>query len=199
MPGQPERYEPLPPITRVPAFLWRKLPRAGKAAVVLAAGAVVAATALAAPGIRDAIRDDEARERQEAADRRAARIARLRVLVRPRVAQVRIGYGPGLADLRAAIARDARRRTGDRIRRTDCERLPRVREKQRPGVRLSCLAVTADFAPSAVTVGGSIGHPYRATLNADAGRATYCRVFGVPGEGGLSARRAVTTPRACGG
>lgn len=199
LPRDHDRYEPLPPITGLPAFVWGKLPPAGKGFAIAAAVAVVVAVALAAPAVRDAIRDDEARERKETADRQERRIARLRALVRPRVTQGRGGAGPGLADLRDAISRDARRRTGDRIRRTDCERLPGARGRRGRGTRLSCLAVTADFAPSAVTVGGSIGHPYRAMLHARTGRATYCRVFGVPGEGGLTAKQTITTPRACGG
>ena len=198
MSGDSDRYVPLPPITRVPAFLWRKLSRAGKVAVVCVALGVVVAGALAAPGIRDSIREDEARERRQAAERRDRRIAQLRARVRPRMARVRMGAG-ALLDLRGAISRDARRRTGDRIRRTDCERLPARRGGRGRGTRWSCLAVTADFAPSAVTVGGSIGHPYRAMLDAGSGRATFCRVFGVPGEGGLTAKQTVTTPRACGG
>ena len=42
-----DRYEPLPGLAQLPAFIWRKLPRAGKAAVVVAAlGAVALAIAL---------------------------------------------------------------------------------------------------------------------------------------------------------
>ena len=183
----------------MPRFLWRKLPGAGKAAVVAVGVGIVVAAALAAPGIRDSIRDDEAQERREAAERRERRIARLRKLVAPRVIRVAAGMTAALTDLRDGIALDARRRTGDRIRRVDCERLPAPRGPGRRRTRLSCLAVTADFARSAVTVGGSIGHPYRAVVDPPAGRATYCRVFGVPGEGGLTAKQVVTTPRACGG
>jgi hypothetical protein len=183
----------------MPRFLWRRLPRAGKVLVVAVAVGIAVTAALAAPGIRDSIRDDEAQERREAADRRERRIAELRKLVRPRVTRVAAGETAALADLRGGIARDARRRTGDRIRRVDCERVPAAPGSRGGGTRLSCLAVTADFARSAVTVGGSIGHPYRAVVDPSARRATYCRVFGVPGEGGLSAKQVVTTPRACGG
>lgn len=199
MPRDGRRYEPLPPLIRLPGFVWRRLPRAGRLAVVaLFVGALVA-VALTAPGIRETRSENEARERREAAERRERRTRELRALVRPRVIRVQAGAAAATMDVRAAITRDARRRTGDRIVRTECERLPRSRSGALPGLRLSCLAVTADFAPSAVTVGGSIGYPYRARVDRGAGRATYCRIFGVPGEGGLTAKQTVTTPRVCGG
>src|SRR6187455_3009066 len=66
-----DRYEPLPGLAQLPAFIWRRLPRAGKAAVVMAAlGAVALAIALS-PAIE---RSKEEHARADAA--RSARIER---------------------------------------------------------------------------------------------------------------------------
>ena len=93
--------------------------------------------------------------------------------------------------LAAAIATDARARTGDEIRRTQCEPYPRTVE--RTGLtsgRYACVAVTSEFD------GGVIGHQYRALVDLSSGRYAYCKVIS---QSGPERDQLVTTPRACGG
>lgn len=201
MPRDEGRYEPLPPITGLPAFVWRRLSRAGRIVVAALGVAALAGIAVAIPQLRDARRDADVRAEREEAAEDDLRIERLRRLVAPRTSSAS-GMPPRvLARLREDISADAARRTGDRILRVDCERLAAAEAARSTvrGAKLRCLAVTADFAPSEATTGGSLGHPYRAVADFRTGRLTYCRVFGVPGEGGLTSRRAVTVPAECGG
>jgi len=186
--GGPDRYEPLPPIARLPAFLWRRIGRAGRALVAVVVAAALIGGVLSIPGIRES--KEQARERDARVDaqRRESRERELRALVRPRVLA-----SLSVPRLEAAIARDARRRTGDDILRADCEPDPRG------GGRLACLAVTAEIPRTDLSSGGRLGHPYSALADRERGRITYCRAFGVPAEGALRRRRAVTIPRACGG
>ncbi len=196
------RYQPLPPITGLPAFLWRKLPRAGKIAATALGVAALGAAAVATPQIIDAQRDADARERRGEALRREQRVERLRALVEPRTLHASGPRSRVLGRLRSGIADDARRRTGAPILHTSCARLDALapgRSARQRGVRFRCLAVTSEFAPGEATVGGSIGYPYRAVADFRTRRITFCRVFGVPGEGGLTSRQLVTVPARCGG
>ena len=79
------------------------------------------------------------------------------------------------------------------IRRVECEPFPRSlnpeRQLARRRVRLTCLAVTADFE------GGALGHPYRALIDFATGRYAFCKI-----AARLDPTDAeVTTPRECGG
>lgn len=185
-----DRYEPLPPLTRLPGFLWKRLPRLARvAAVVLAAGAAGAA-ALLAPGIRDAKRDDAARERREAAQSRARRIRELRALQRPRSRRTSAHGRRAVArELSRAVAADAGARTDEHIRRTDCRALD--------ATRFSCTAVTS-YVRVGGRVRGVIGYPYRGRVDLARGRLTWCRIAGRPGEGSLG-RALVSIPAVCGG
>jgi hypothetical protein len=104
----PERYEPMPAFTALPRWLWRKLPRWGRAAVLLLAVAAIAGIAVSIPGIVASKRSTGAHER------RLERAARRRVALdqAPRVRALRSGASPG-AQLRGAVLGDAR----DRARR----------------------------------------------------------------------------------
>ncbi len=200
MPRDSGRYEPLPSITGLPAYVWRRLPRGGKIAVVGLGVAVAVGVVLAIPQIRDAQRSSEVRAERAEATERERRIRRLRALVKPRRLTASGTRAQIVARLRESIAEDARRRTRGRVLRATCEPPSAAAPApSAPGTRLTCLAVTSDFAKSASTVGGSIGYPYRAVAEFASGRLTYCRVFGAPGEGGLTSRRLVTIPKACGG
>lgn len=166
------------------------MPRLARAAaVVLALGLVIAAVLLA-PGIRESKREIAARDRREAAQDRARRVRELRELQRPRsrrtVAHDRRAV---VADLSRAVGADAGARTGERIRRTDCEALD--------ASRFSCTAVTS-YVRAGGRVRGVIGYPYRARIDHARGRLTWCRIAGRPGEGSLS-RALVSIPTACGG
>jgi hypothetical protein len=224
--GGPDRYEPLPSLPGIPAYLWRKLsPRGRRVAAVAGALLLVAAVAgvvFGAPAIDRSKRDREAREAAEVAARRAARDRRLAVEQRPRT-----GHGPAaaglpparalearralVARLAAAIERDARARRpgappGRRVRDVGCERFPRSIGERDPAElldaptgRYACLAVTAVVPPGGTTVGSSVGYPYRARVDFADGAYTFCKVSGRPGEKAIPSRSAVTVPRACGG
>jgi len=192
-----DRYEPLPPINQLPAFVWRRLGRAGRATLVGALAALALAAVLIVPDSRESAREERAREARAERERKERRLRVLRAQVRPRRATA--GSVP---DVERAITRDARRRTGKRILRTDCERKAAPAGEQATSggrVALSCLAVRAEFAPSEATTGGRLGYPYAALAQFSSDRASYCRVFGIPAEGGLTRRQEVTIPPACGG
>jgi hypothetical protein len=224
--GTPDRYDPLPSLPGIPAYLWRKLsPRGRKVAGVAGALLLIAAVAgvvLGGPRIEQGKRDREAREATAVAARRAALRRRLEAEQRPRT-----GRGPAagelpparapearralVAGLAAAIGRDARARRpspapGQRVREVTCEGFPRTAggpdptaQLDRHAARYACLAVTARIPRSGATAGGSVGFPYRARVDFAGGAYTFCKVSGRPGELAIPSRPLVTVPRACGG
>jgi hypothetical protein len=170
-----------------------------------------------APGIRESKSERERAERLERQRAREAREARIRRQQRPVFVN-----GPAatagvaarerlLVDAEDTVLDDARRRAAEGqfrgpVRRLDCEPFPRSvsgvgaheSTDERFG-RYSCLAVTAEFARSEASVGGSIGHPYRMRIDFDTGRYAFCKIVGRPGEAQLQRRIGPTVPRACGG
>jgi hypothetical protein len=221
-----DRYEPLPGLLGIPAFLVRKLSPRGRriaaaAGAVLAAGAV-AAMIVAVPAITDTKEERAASEQRTLEEQRAQRAAELE-------AELRLLHGRGSAarglegeaalsarralvtDLAAAVERDAaaRVRSGELDRPIlggECERYPRgargedpAANLSRPTGRYSCLAVTAEVERSDYTTGSDIGYPYRALVDFRTGEFTYCKVSGKPGEGSLTREFPVTVPAACGG
>ena len=221
-----DRYEPLPGLPELPGFLVRKIPPGARrpaavaAAVLLAAAA--AALAIGIPAITESKSDRSAAEQRAAAERRAERAAALHAQLR-----LRSGRGPaarGLAgtaalharealaaDLAAAIRDDARSRVrsgefSQSVRRVDCERFPRAVAAPDPAAdlsratgRYSCLAVTADTPRGERNDPSVIGYPYRALVNFETGRYSFCKIAGRPGEGGLTRELPVRVPAACGG
>lgn len=185
-----DRYEPLPPFTRLPALLWSRMGVALRALAVLLALGVVAAVPILAPRIAETKEDNAARDRREAAEAQSQQIRELRELVRPRSAAV-TGTDT-LRDLERLITADARTRPdAGRILRTDCEPI-------RGGAgRFSCTAVTSDLPGGKVSRAGSIGYPFRARV--EGRRLTWCRIAGRPGEGSNKGRGLVEIPAACGG
>jgi hypothetical protein len=101
-----ERYEPMPAFTALPRWLWRKLPRWGRAALLLLAVAAIAGIVVSIPGIVASKRSAGEHER------RLERAARRRVALdqAPHVRALRVGDPPA-AQLRGAILGDARVRT----------------------------------------------------------------------------------------
>jgi hypothetical protein len=220
-----DRYDPLPGIAEIPAFLYGKLSTRGRrlAAVVGAALVVVVAVALviAIPKI------NESKQDRAAADRRIAREGEA-ALVKQLKAEQRLREGTGTpapgragaaviaarralaADLSAAVLTDARARvrTGEfahPVLRVECERYPRGAHGEDPATdlkspmgRYSCLAVTADTPRTATESASSLGYPYRALVDYPKGRFTYCKFSGRPGEGMLH-DSPVRVPAACGG
>jgi hypothetical protein len=215
---QAERYEPLPGVVELPGWIWRKLGRRGRIAVLASLLAVAALAAALAPGILESKEEQAETERRQRAERRALLIRRLEAEQRPRFrrssavappgagAEERLGARATLMDeLSAALLADARRRVrrGDLdgpIRRVGCEPFPRTvdgvgadQDLSRRRGRYSCVAVTAEFEAG---VEGVIGHQYRVEVDFDSGRYAFCKISG---QAGPSREQLVTTPRACGG
>jgi hypothetical protein len=221
-----DRYDPLPGIAEIPAFLYRKLSSRGRriAAVGGAALLVLVAVALivSIPRISEGKKDRAAVDRRTAQEREAALVKELKAEQR-----LREGTGtpaPGrkgaavidtrralAADLAAAVLADARARvrTGEfahSVSRVQCERYPRGARGEDPAIdlasrtgRYSCLAITADAPRTATQNASSIGYPYRALVDFPNGRFTYCKISGRPGEGLLVTDSPVRVPAACGG
>jgi hypothetical protein len=216
-----ERYEPLPGLTQLPGWIFRRLGRRLRIALVVAALGLVALALALAPGLRESKRERAALERRERAAQRESRIQELQIEQRPRVRSsdsvAPAGAGPGtrleeraalMKELSEAIAADARRRVrlgalDGPILRVECEPFPRTvagvgahRELSRRSGRYACLAVTAEFGRGAASVAGALGHPYRAKVDFESGRYAFCKISGRPDP---AADPRVTTPEACGG
>jgi hypothetical protein len=221
-----DRYEPLPGVTEIPGFLYRKLsPRGRRVAQVVAAALVVALAAgivFGLPAITTTKEERAAAEQSAVAKRRAERQAQLQ-------AEVRLLKGRGTparglegsaaltarhalaGDLAAAVQHDAvaRAQSGEfaqSVDRVECERFPRSVDSVDPADdlasrsgRYSCLAITADTPKVAVNQASSIGYPYRALVDFPSGRFAYCKVSGRPGEGSLVDKYRQQVPTACGG
>jgi hypothetical protein len=204
---QNDRYEPLPGLLSLPSFLYRKLGPGGRIAVKVGGAVLVVAVTVAAivlvPRIAESNRERSAQERQDAAAALAERRRRLTREQRPHRAQA----GPDasrvavLAELRAGILADARARAaagelhGPAARRVECKPLTGA-DPRAARVPFDCIAVTSDL-PSG-SVGGVIGHPFRAVADYSTGRVTWCKISGRAGEGGFTeGDLAVRIPAAC--
>jgi hypothetical protein len=220
--GQTDRYEPLPNLGQLPGWLWRKMGRRSRIAVVLALLCALAGAVALAPGIRESKRKRLASERRERAEQRAELIRRLEAEQRPRsgrsssvappgadAAEQLAARGRTLDELMNAILRDARRRVrvgelpSPPILTVECEPFPRTvtivgadKDLSRRRGRYSCLAVTSKLRRSESNPGLVTGHPYRALVDFGSGRYAYCKTSREPGP---SEHPLVTTPRACGG
>jgi hypothetical protein len=188
--ASPGRYDPLPDLSQMPAWLWRRTPRAGKLAVTAATVAGVTAVLAVSPVI-DRAKDERAQaETQSAAQTRAERIAQVRAEQQPRFAAA----APGaqlVAAARASVLADARGRVTQPILRVSCEPFPH-------GVaastgRYACLAVTHEVGA------GAAGYPYRVLIDHDSGRYAFCKVVGRPGEAMIATQPLVPLSRFCGG
>src|SRR4051812_28107094 len=185
----PDRYEPLPSLVELPAFLLRKLSPGWRRAVLgllglLALGALAAAV-FALPGVR---RDERDREQAaERAQRRAfvARRAEVQRAARPHTrtgpAAAGLAGAPALrarralvAGLEASVLADARARVArDELaahyRSAACFEFPKGLDRpqpqedvSRPRARYECVAATSVVPPSERTTGSLIGQPFRA-------------------------------------
>jgi hypothetical protein len=218
-PSRPEgdRYEPLPGMAALPGWVWRRLPKAGKAAIALFPFVVIALVILLGPGIDRSKEDRERAQSERLARHRAERMARLRVEQRPRFGRG-TPAGPDVArrtallgEARAAVEIDARRRVAagsldGPVRRVECEPYPRTvagkgaqLDPARETGRFSCLAITHDVPAGERAEALAIGHPYRMRIDFTSGRYALCKIAGRAGEGSLGAAAVVTVPRACGG
>ena len=189
-PSRPEgdRFEPLPGIAALPGWVWRRLPKAGKAAIALFPFVVIALVILLGPGIDRSKEDRERAQSERLARHRAERMARLRVEQRPRFGRG-TPAGPDIArrtallgEARAAVEIDARRRVAagsldGPVRRVECEPYPRTVEGKgaqldpaRETGRYSCLAITHDVPAGERAEALAIGHPYRMKIDFTSGR-----------------------------
>jgi hypothetical protein len=212
-----DRYEPMPGLAGLPGFLWRKLPRAGKVAVVASGLAAVALAIALSPGIQ---RSKEDRARADAAER--ARMQRLELAQTRREQRPRFGRGtPAGTDLQArhalvasaaaSIRSDANTRSaagefnGPTLR-VECQPYPPTegsvradRLPSRRAGRYGCLAVTSDVPATSGNRGGVLGHPYRVRIDFKSGRYAFCKIRGRPGELAVRTTPSVSVPRVCGG
>lgn len=216
-----ERYEPLPGFAELPGWIFRKLGRRLRVAIVLALVGLIALALALTPMLRESKQERAAAERREKAALREGAIRRLQAEQRPRLAVsdslAPVGAAPGtrlearaalMDELSASIGADAR----GRVRRgaldgpilgVECEPFPRTltgvgaeRDLSRRSGRYACLAATARFKAGESSIGGALGHPYRAKVDFQTGRYAFCKISGRPGP---TADPRVTTPLACGG
>ena len=226
MPGSTDRYEPLPSLLELPSFLARKIPPERRRIVLLVAVLVLAVVGAGAVAGISALRgqqraEDASQERQAALNKRQL-LARYAFEARPR-----FGRGPAsaglsgpaartarhrlVAGLEAALLADARtRRSLGAKRRTYhsavCSGYPKSIGRPAPqddlGRRtavMECLAVAAEVKPSEVTTGSMIGQPFRALVDFEHGRYSWCQIAQTPGEKAIPGKPVVKVPAACGG
>jgi hypothetical protein len=221
-----DRYDPLPGLTEIPAFLYRKLSRRGRRYAIVIGALLLAGLAVALyfgiPAITETKQERAAAERRADAQREAALVARLKAeqrLVAGRGTPSRgldgaavIAARQALAgDLAAAVHKDANARVSSgefthAVSRVECERYPRGANGEDPATdlssptgRYSCLAVTVDAPRTQLSNASSIGYPYRALVDFPSGKYTFCKFSGRPGEMALLRQIRAPVPRACGG
>ena len=137
---------------------------------------------------------------------RKGAIRRLQAEQRPRFAVsdslAPVGAAPGtrlearaalMDELSASSGADARRRVrrgalDGPILGVECEPFPRTltgvgaeRDLSRRSGRYACLAATARFKAGESSIGGALGHPYRAKVDFQTGRYAFCKISGRPG------------------
>jgi hypothetical protein len=224
--GSPDRYEPLPSLVEIPAFLIRKIPPKARRPAAFAGGLLLAAIAVALvlsiPAITETKSERAAADAQAERQRLEQRAAELQAELR-----LREGRGPAARGLTGAQAVEARQALAAQLAadvqadalsrvssgeftqsvgRVECERFPRGARGEDPALdlssrtgRYSCLAITADAPRTETSHPSSLGYPYRALVHFPSGRFTYCKISGRPGEGSLTREFPVRIPPACGG
>jgi hypothetical protein len=113
-----------------------------------------------------------------------------------------------MRELSASVLADARLRVRrgvleGPVLRVECEPFPRSvdavgadSDLTRRRGRYSCIAVTAEFERTEQSIGGIVGHQYRALVDFESGRYAYCKISG---QAGPERDQLVTTPETCGG
>jgi hypothetical protein len=201
-----DRYEPLPGLLGLPAYLLRKLsPRGRRVAAALGVLLLFGGVALAivlVPQIAETKRENAAAERQ--AQREAALRQRERLIAeqQPRRGRVAAAAAGGLIPaVERAITRDAGARvaTGEldnTARRTDCRRLGRDGDR----LLLGCTAVTSESQTTEDVSGVVVGYSYQAAVSPASGRFAFCKASGRPAVGfEAHGQPDVEIPRVCGG
>jgi hypothetical protein len=201
-------------VPRVPV---RTLVLGGLAAVLL----IGVATAIVAPRIDDAKDRTAAADAREREQRREARMRAQIALQRPRTAAAPALRPPAgalaaeriearealLGRVEAAITADARRRAAagelrGRIGATACAPYPAgegaARDLSARSGAYDCLAHVREIAATETNVGGKLGYPFRAVVDFEAFRFTWCRTSPIPGERVVpDPRYVVELPEAC--
>lgn len=220
VPPAPDRYEPMPGLAGLVAWIRRRVGRRGKALLVAAGVSLVAVGAVfafvLAPEIDRNRKADELKERRDVAARRAALRVRLEREGVPRRGRSVVPADRRddadertrlIAGLERAITADATSRAAKvelrgPIRRTVCNPYPRragavAPEADPASLRgtYDCVAVTSEIPPIG-TKPGIIGYPFRAAVDFERFSYAWCRVPGSPGEGGAK-EPLFTVPRAC--
>jgi hypothetical protein len=190
---QDDRYEPLPGLLSLPAFLYRKLGLRGRMAIKVGGGmlvvAITAAVIVLAPRISESRRERSETERREAAAALAEQRRRLAEEQRPHRAQAnpaasRAALIPQLeggimADVRARV--EAGKLSGPAAKRVECEPFPHGQDPKGSRVVYDCLAVTSDLPSTQQnSPKGAIGHWFRGVVDFSRGRLTWCKVSGRP-------------------
>jgi hypothetical protein len=200
-----QRYEPLPSLDRLPAWLWRRTGPWARIALGLALLATIVSSAIVVPALRREQQARAAAEQQARDAHHRQSIEAIKREQRPRFGRSEQAAHPAmLGDLESAILADARARgLPGPILSARCERFPKTVGKRPPELdpratsgSYSCLAVTSEIDRSAATAGGELGHPYRASLDFTTGRFALCKVVGRPDP---IPDPEVTTPKACAG
>ena len=220
-PRRPDRYEPLPGLTELPAWVWRRTGRGPRLAALGALVLAIAAGAALLPGIMESKRERVEVERRERAERRAQLVRRLEADQRPRFRRSTSVPAPGagvnerlatraalVEELSAEMLADARARARrgqlyGPVLRVSCEPFPRTvdgvgadQDLSRRRGRYACIAVTAEFGGGEAAATGVIGHKYRTEVDFATGRYAFCKVSG---QAGPSREQLATTPGVCGG
>jgi hypothetical protein len=218
---RPERYEPMPSLAGLPGRVWGAMGRRLRIATGIAVLGLVALALVLVPAVRESQSKRDAAERREQAERQERLIRELQAEQRPRFgrsdSRAAAAASPRAAlaararlleELSATMLADARRRVrrgalDGPILRVDCEPFPRSVSTPAPEKNLArrsgryyCVAITAEFKRTGASIGGALGHPYRAKVDFTTGRYAYCKVSGRPDP---TPDPRVTTPRACGG
>ena len=163
-----QRYEPLPSIDQLPAWLWRRTGPRSRVAIGLALLATIVASAVLVPALQREKRARAAAEQQARVVHHRLAVQKLQREQRPRFGRSGQTARPAmLRDLEAAIVADARRRgLPGPILRAGCERFPKTvgdpppeRDPRVTSGSYACLAVTGEIDRSAATVGGALGRP----------------------------------------
>jgi hypothetical protein len=221
-----DRYEPLPGLTELPGYFLRKLsPRGRRAAAIIGALLLIGIAVglyFIIPAITESKEERAATEQRAAAKRETQLVAQLKA--EQRLVEGRGTPSRGLegdaqltarkalaGELAAAVHKDAnaRVRSGEfthAVNRVECERYPRGARGEDPATdvssatgRYSCLAITVDAPRTELSNPSSIGYPYRALVDFPAGKYTFCKFSGRPGELAFDRRVKAPVPRACGG
>jgi hypothetical protein len=200
-----QRYEPLPALDQLPAWLWRRTGPKARIATGLTLLAAIVATIVLVPALQREQRERAAAEQHARAVSHRQTVLALQREQRPRFGHSKQTARPAMVrDLEAAIVIDARRRgLPGPILRAACEPFPKTvgdpppeRDPSRTRGGYACLAVTSVIDQTAGNAGGELGHPYRANLEFTTGRYAFCKVAGRPDP---IPDPEVTTPRACAG